>query len=168
MRTHTHAHTHKCTNTHTFPHTLSFSLFLSQAEEEELDIIDEALFLMRTEDDDVSIARSSQQEADQGLLENYLEGVLPGGCTRVLLLSVLFLVRLMHEVRVYCCYLLARLYVSCFFVCLTRHACSVRYLSVSCLRCACFAVVFSLSCTSMDLMDIVRYSFSYLFVCIVR
>lgn len=40
--------------------------------------MDEALFLLRTEDDDVTLARSSQQEADQGLLEQYLEGVLPG------------------------------------------------------------------------------------------
>lgn len=49
-----------------------------EAEEEELDIVDEALFLLRTEDDDKAAARTSQQQADQDLMDKFLEGVLPG------------------------------------------------------------------------------------------
>lgn len=40
--------------------------------------MDEALFLLRTEDDVVAAARTAQQQSDQGLMETYLEGVLPG------------------------------------------------------------------------------------------
>lgn len=40
--------------------------------------MDEALFLLRTDDDDAAEARTAQQQADQDLLEDYLEGVLPG------------------------------------------------------------------------------------------
>ena len=40
--------------------------------------MDEALFLMRADDDDSVNAISSQQAADQALLDQYLEGVLPG------------------------------------------------------------------------------------------
>lgn len=52
---------------------------MPQAEEEELDVVDEALFLLRTEDDDRAAAKTSQQQADQDLMDKYLEGVLPGG-----------------------------------------------------------------------------------------
>lgn len=43
-----------------------------------MDVMDEALFLLRTEDDDRAAAKTSQQQADQELMERYLEGVLPG------------------------------------------------------------------------------------------
>eukprot|EP00983_Pelagomonas_calceolata_P105372 1159124-Pelagomonas_calceolata.AAC.1 len=58
----------------------------SRAEEEELDIVDEALFLLRTEDDDKAAARTSQQQADQDLMDKFLEGVLPV-CARTVFAS---------------------------------------------------------------------------------
>lgn len=49
-----------------------------QAQEEELDLLDEALFLLRPDDDNAAAARAGQQSAEQQLLDEYLEGMLPG------------------------------------------------------------------------------------------
>lgn len=54
-------------------------IWLLQAQDEELDLLDEALFLLRPDDDNAAASRSKQQSTEQELLDNYLEGVLPGG-----------------------------------------------------------------------------------------
>ncbi len=53
-----------------------------QAQEDELDLLDEALFLLRTDDDNAAAQRAGQQSAEQELLDQYLEGTLPGARVR--------------------------------------------------------------------------------------
>jgi hypothetical protein len=41
-------------------------------------MLDEALFLLRPDDDLAAATRTNQQSAEQDLVQNYLEGMLPG------------------------------------------------------------------------------------------
>jgi len=49
-----------------------------EAEEEDIDLMDEALFLQRPDDDNAAEERARQQSAELDLVAGYLEGTLPG------------------------------------------------------------------------------------------
>ena len=58
---------------------LSLCTILLQAEDEQLDILDDALFLLSREDDDNTLNRKVEQRTeDQMLVEKFLDNILPG------------------------------------------------------------------------------------------